>query len=150
MTGLNALVEAFARDERAQETTRERVTSTVGINNFRICQGVDGVNLGLVLLVRCDDNCALRAVRDDDRTRAGGVCLRLRRERLRNRRQVLVRETRRGRPRLSFTLVADDDVAVRDDLLQLHAEELGNEGCRKVEREDLGSMNQPLVYWTHA
>ena len=41
-------------------------------------------------------------------------------------------------PRLGFGLVADHDIGVREDLLQLHTEELGDEWCREVQDENLG------------
>ena len=145
MARLYGLIEGLACDKRTNETAGESVTRAVRVDDLRVRERVHGEDLGVVRVVGGDDGRALRAVRDDDRARASGVRLGLRRERLRDRREVLLREARRARPCLGLGLVADDDVAVRDDLLQLHAEELGDEWRGEVQDEDLRGVRRQQV-----
>ena len=150
MARIDRLLETLTQDEAAQEATREGVASAVRVDDLGIGQRMYSEHLGVVRVVLGHDGRALRAVCDNNRPRACGVRLGLGREGLRDRGGVLAGKASCTGPRLCLGLVADDDIAVRDDLLQLNTEELGNEGCREVEREDLGSIDQPLVYWTHA
>jgi len=46
-------------------------------------------------------------------------------------------KTVRARPSLGFCLVTDDIIDIRENLLELSTEELGDEGSREIEDEDL-------------
>ena len=138
VASLDGLVDTLAEDEPAKEATRERVARTVGVNDLPLSKRADGVHLRVVEVVPSNDGRRLGAVRDDHRARAGRVRLGLGRDRARDGSEiVLVREAVRAAPRLGLSFVADDDVGVRQDLLKLDSEELGDEGCGKVEDEDL-------------
>ena len=138
VASLDGLVDALAKDKSAKEATGERVASAVGVDDLSLGERADGVHLRVVEVVPGDDRRRLGAVRDDHRARAGRVRLGLGRDRARDGSEiVLVREAVRAAPRLGLSLVADDDVGVRQDLLKLDSEELGDEGRGKVEDENL-------------
>lgn len=137
MASGNTFLKVLTGDPRTEEAAGESVTSTVGVNDFCVGKRVDGVDLDVFDVVANHDGRALRTVGEDNGTGAGWVSLRLGGKRLRDRGQVFVWEAGGGRPRLGFSFVADNDIAVGDNLLQLDAEELGDEGCREVKDENL-------------
>ena len=138
VASLDSLVDALAKNQTTKHTTRESIASTVGVDNFGICQRRHREHLR-VLEVRGVHDCrGLGSVCDDDRARARRIGLGLRGDCARDRGEILgVRKAVGGGPSLSFCLVADDNVAVGHDLLQLDGEELRNEGRGEVEDENL-------------
>lgn len=135
---LDALVDALPKDKPAEEPPSERVARAVRVDDLRVGKCMDGVHLRAVDIVARDYCCRLRAVCEDDRARAGRVRLGLGRDRAPDGREVrLVWEAVRAGPGLGLSLVADDDVDVGYDLLELQGEELGDEWRGKVEDEYL-------------
>jgi hypothetical protein len=139
VAGLNGLIDCLARNEGTDETTGECIASTVGINDLVVGEGSDGVPLRL-FLVRRNDNGGLGTLGEDNNTRAGRVGLGESSDVLRDTREVLrVRKAVRSSPRLSLRLVSDEEIGVRDDLLELGTEELSDERRGEVEDEGLAS-----------
>lgn len=145
VAGLDTLLEDLARDVRTEEAARKGVARAVRVDDLGVAKRVHAVALRVLGVIRGHDGCAFGTVRDDDDAWAREVRLGLRRERLGDRAEVFVREAGRARPRLGLGLVADDDVTVGDDLLELHAEELGDERRGEVEHEDLGRLGRLLA-----
>ena len=137
MARLDRVVQLAASDERAEEAARKRVTCAVRVDDLAVRERVDGEDLRDRRVVARHDRRALRAVGDDDGAGAGRVRLGLRRERLGDLAEVLLGRAGCAGPRFGLGLVADDNIAVGDDLLQLDTEELGDEGRGEVENEDL-------------
>lgn len=70
VTRLDALLQRLSGDEGTEETAGECVTSTVGVNDFTIFQGVDCEDLGAVRLGRGHQNRRLGPLGNDHSTRA--------------------------------------------------------------------------------
>lgn len=142
MPSLNSFVQRLARDERPEESSRKRVPSAVRVHDALARERLHGELLRAVRIISRNEDRGFRALGEDDHTRAGGIRLGRKGEGLGDGFEIgLVRQTDGTGPCLGFGFVADDDVAVRDDLLELCTEELGDEGRRDVKREDLGECD---------
>ena len=93
VTSLNGLVKGLAANVCTDETTCERITSTVGIDNLFVREGMDCVGLGILEIVSRNNYGALCAVSDDNDTRASCVDLGLRGQCLRDVNKILVCDT---------------------------------------------------------
>ena len=135
---LDALLEGLAKDEPADEATRERVAGAVRVDNLRIAERGDREDTRVIERIAAHRRRGLGPVSDHNRARAARVRLGQRRDGARDGGKVgLVGEARCGCPRLGFGLVPDNNIAVGQDLLQLRGEKLGDEGCGEVEDESL-------------
>ena len=138
MADIDRLLDRLAEDEAGDDTARERVTRAVGVDNVRRVDLGRVVGVRLVLALHRADR-RLGAVGDEHG--AGRVHLRGRvGDRLRDLTEVARLEARGLRPRLGLGLVADDQLGVGQDLVDLRLEELGNERRREVERERLAGL----------
>lgn len=137
VTDLDTLVDALSSDEGTKESTRERVPSTVGVDDLVVRQGMHRVDLGDA---RAHDNSAFGAMCDDHSALTGCVGFRKCGNGFRYCFEVLrVGESYCGGPSFGLGFITDNDVTVGEDLRQLLSEELGNEWSGEVDREDLGT-----------
>ena len=133
---LDTNIQALASNERAEEAAGEGITSTIGINDFFAGNGRDLEDLGSVRLRRSHHNSGLGAVRENHYTRARRVRLGGNRNGPGNRWKVRrVWKASSGCVCLSLGLVCNDDIAVREDGVQLGGEELWDERRRQVQCE---------------
>lgn len=140
MAGLYGFIKRLPSNISSKETSGERVTSTVSINDICIAQGVHSVGPGAVRLGGGDQDSLLWSLCEDDNTGTGRVGLGEDRNRLCDGSEVFgVREPIGACPCLSLSLISDDDIGEGNYLLQLGTEELGDEGCREVEYKGLES-----------
>ena len=135
----NRLIQVLAGDDSTKESTSKRIARTVGIHDLVIREHVDGEDLGLLRLVGSDHHGVLCTLGEHNGAVAGGVALGEKGNGARDAGEVFgVGVAVRAGPRFGFGFVADDDVDVWQDLLQLGVEELDDEWCGKVEHEGLG------------
>lgn len=138
MSGLNGLLDGLPSNERSEESTRERVTRAVGVDDLLVRQLRYLEHLGGVRFSRGDDDGGVGALGEDDDTGAGGVGFGEDGDRAGDGGDVFgVGEAVGGGVGLGFGLVTEDEVGEGDDALKLSLEELGDEGGREVEGEDL-------------
>ena len=134
----NCIIQALTGDETTEESTSKRVPCAVGIHDLVIREHVDGEDLGLARLVGSDHDGVLRALGEHDGAAAGGVGLGEKGNGARDAGEIFgVGVAVCAGPCLGFGFVTDEDVDVWQDLLQLGAEELGDEGGGQVEHEGL-------------
>jgi hypothetical protein len=135
----NCIIQALTSDDSTKESTSKRITCAVGIHDLVIREHVDGEDPGLARLVGSDHHGVLRALSEHDDAGEGWVNLGEEGNGARDAGEIFrVSIAVRAGPCLGLGFVADDDVDVWQDLLQLGAEELGDEGCGEVEHEGLG------------
>lgn len=137
----NRLIQVLAGDDSTKESTSKRIARAVGIHDLVIREHVDGEDLGLLRLVGSDHHGVLCTLGEHNGAVAGGVALGEKGNGSRDAGEVFgVGVAVRAGPCFGFGFVADDDVDVWQDLLQLGVEELDDEGCGKVEHEGLGNF----------
>lgn len=150
VSGLNGLLDGLPSNERSEESTRERVTRAVGVDDLLVRQLRYLEHLGGVRFSRGDDDGGVGALGEDDDTGAGGVGFGEDGDRAGDGGDVFgVGEAVGGGVGLGFGLVTEDEVGEGDDALKLSLEELGDEGGREVEGEDLASGRCLLAELLH-
>ena len=147
VSDLDGLVNVLSSGQGAEETSGEHVTGAVGVDNLVAGELGDGVDLG-VGVGRLDvggrgrgggggDEGRVGTLGDDDESRSRGVRLG---ERGEGRSDALERgvtvSSGRG-VRGGLALVSDQNVDVGEERLELHLEELGDEGSRQVQDDSL-------------
>jgi len=139
VTNFNSVVQRLPSRQGTEESTRKGISGTVRIDDLFVLESVDGKRLDVFKTAGGDGDGRLSTVGEDDNAIAGGVGFWLLGERLRDGGDILgVRKTVRASPSLSFCLVTDNIVDIRQYFLELSAEKLSDEGSREVEDEDLG------------
>jgi hypothetical protein len=137
LSDIDSLVQRLALNQGGHETASEGVSSTVGVVDLLLPNGVDGVLLNLVLALLGDDG-GLGALGDDGDAGALGVGLGQVGEVLGDGGDVgLGGQAVRLGVGARLGLVADDVVPVLGRLVQRVLEELGDEWRRHVDDEDL-------------
>jgi hypothetical protein len=137
LSQVDGLIQRLALNQASHEAAGEGVTSTVGVVDLLLADGVDGVLLDLVAAL-LGHNGRLGALGDDSDTRALAVGLGEVGQVLGNGRDVSLGGKTVGTGVCGgLSLVADDVVPVLGGLVQRVLEELGNEGCGQVNNEGL-------------
>lgn len=138
MSDQHGIFGGLAEDECTQEATGKGVTRAVGVDDLVVRQTVNLEDLGLVRLVAEHEDGVVGTLGKDNNTRSGSISLRQESDGAGDSWQVFGIGVAGGQsPCLSFGLVTDDNIGIREDLLELVGEELGNEGRGKVEDEGL-------------
>lgn len=138
MSGQDGLFGGLAKDERTQESTGKGIPRTVGVNDLVIRKAVDIEGLGLFRLVADNEDGTVGSLCENDNAWSGSIGLGKESDGASDSCEVLdVGVTGRRGPCLSFRLVTDNNVGIRENLLELLGEELGDEGCGDVEDEGL-------------
>jgi len=133
VTRQNRLIQVLTGDDPTKESTSKGIAGAVGIHDLVICEHVDGEDLWLLGFVSGDQHGIPRAMGEHNDAIAGGVVLGKKGNRVRDTSEVFgIGVTIRARPCLGFGFVTNDDVDIGQDLFQLGAKELGDEGCREV------------------
>ena len=129
VTGLDTFFQGFPQDEAAQKTTCKGITRGIRVDDVFVLHRWNRDHPWAIGLVRVHQDRRLSTLRDDDDARARGVGFRESRDRLCDvGRLAVLRQPVGAGPRRGLALVSDEDVTVGEDLLQLHSEELGDEG----------------------
>lgn len=134
---VDGALKSLALGDTGEEASSEGVTSTSGVLDLRLVDGVDGEGLDVVLALD-GDNGRLGALSDDGDTLALLVLLGEVGKVLSDGGDVSGLEVVRLGVGGGLGLVADDVVPVGSGLVELVLEELGNEGCVEGESEGLG------------
>ena len=143
MANQDSLIHCLPGDQRAHNTTRKSVSGRVSVYNQVLANLIhrEDLDLGrpvLVLLRSADDDGALGTVRNDGGPLARCVGLGRDGERDCDRLEVLrLGKATCGCPCGGFSLVADNDVGERQNLVDLLLESERYKRCGEVEREDL-------------
>lgn len=136
LSHIDAGVQTGALGKTGEEATSKGIASTSGVTDFLLVDGVDSVLLDLVLALN-GNNGRVSALGDDDSSLAIGVDLGQVGKVLGNGRDIVSLEVVRLCVGAGLGLVADDVVPVGSSLVELVLEELGDEGSRKRQHEDL-------------
>lgn len=143
VTSLNTLLEALARDECANESTRERITCTIRVDDLRITKSMHREDLRCVGCITRNNDGALRALGDDCDTRARCIVLGRCGEGTGDGRDIVdAGKTDGASVCCGLGLVADDDVGVGKHLLKLDLEELRDEGSGEVQYKGLSLIQR--------
>jgi hypothetical protein len=143
LTHVDGGLERLALDDTSDKASSESITGTVGVVDAVSANGVDWrlFYLSAAALLCGDGDGGVGALGDDHSPCTLGVFLGALGNLLRNLLDcavfsVVVRLGKGG----GFGLVADEDIDVGQDLVERVLEELGDEGCGKVEDEDLPKL----------
>lgn len=126
MTHVDGLLERLALDDTSNETSSESVTGTVGVVDLLLLDGVYGnlLDIGVSALLCGYGDGRVSALSDDDSPGSLGVLLGCAGNLLCNLLHVLGLPAMRLGEGGGFSLVADDDINVWEDLIKRVLEEL--------------------------
>jgi hypothetical protein len=137
LTHVDGLLERFTLYDTGDEASGESITSTVGVIDLVVADRVDGdfFDVSVTTILRADGDGRVGALGEDYCPWALAVLLGHVGDLLRNLFDVLGLNVVRFGEGGGFGLVADQNVDVRQDLVERVLEELRDEGCGKVEDE---------------
>jgi hypothetical protein len=141
MASQHSLFQIPARNECTKKSSNKSISSAICIHNLLVCQPIDGEELWFIGLVSRDDNGAFGTLGENHDTAARRVGFGQKSDAARNACNVFgVWVTCCVCVRLSLTLVADEDISVRQNLFQLRFEKLGDERGGDVQSKSLTTI----------
>jgi len=146
MASQNSLFQILACNECTKKPSSKSISSAICIHDLLVCQPIDGEELWFIGLVSRDHNGAFGALGENHDTAARRVGFGQKSDAARNACNVFgVWITCCVCVRLSLTLVADENISVRQDLFQLLFEKLGDERGGDIQAKGLTTINCAFI-----
>jgi hypothetical protein len=147
LTHVDSGLERLALYDTSDKASSESITGTIGVVDLVLADSVycDLLDIYTTAVLCTNGNGRISALGEDYCPRALGVLLGAVRNGLGNLLDILGVDVVRLGERGGFSLIANEDVDVRQDLVERVLEELRDEGCGEVKNEGLRKL-VPAIY----